>query len=97
MTIGKDMTAKDLDDTLKAIAANAKAMRDAGVVGRVVANGVEFELASAEPEPSPLMQQMSEPREVDPLDDAATYGLDEVPRRRKPLGHDAMRSEFEKE
>lgn len=96
MQIGNEMTAKDLDDTLKAIAANAKAMRDAGVVGRVVANGVEFELASTEPV-APLVQQASEPRQVDPLDDAATYGSDEVPKRRKPMSHDAMRNEFEKE
>lgn len=87
---------KDLDSTLKTIAANAKAMRDAGVVGRVVANGVEFELASAEPQPA-LPAQASEPRPLDPLDDGVTFGTDGPPRRRQPLNHDAVRAEFEKE
>jgi hypothetical protein len=95
-TTGNGMTAKDLDDTLKTIAANAKAMRDAGVVGRVVANGVEFELDSPEPPPVPLVQT-SDASPVAPLDDAVTYGTSEVPTRRRPLSHDAARAEFEKE
>lgn len=91
------MTAKDLDETLKTIAANAKAMRDAGVVGRVVANGVEFELASVDLAPVPLAQQASAPKEVDPLDDEVTFGTNGVPQRRKPFKPDAARAEFEKE
>ena len=92
------MTAKDLDDTLKTIAANAKAMRDAGVVGRVVANGVEFELDSSEhSSSSTLAQQTVDESAVAPIDDADTYGAAEVPKRRKPYDHDAARAEFEKE
>lgn len=91
------MTAKDLDDTLKTIAANAKAMRDAGVVGRVVANGVEFELDSTERLPPQQLGQQVEESAVSPLDDAATYGGAEVPKRRQLLDHDAARAEFEKE
>jgi hypothetical protein len=86
---------KDLDDTLKTIAANAKAMREAGVTGRVVANGVEFELA---PDAAPLVaQQMPEVPPPDPLNDAVTFGTDGVPQRRRPSNHAAARSEFEKE
>jgi hypothetical protein len=90
------MTAKDLDDTLKAITANAKAMRDAGVVGRVVANGIEFELGPAEPDQATFVQQDAA-RAVDPMDDEATYGTDGVPKRRRPFNHDATRADFEKE
>lgn len=89
------MTAKDLDDTLKAIAANAKAMRDAGVTGHVVAHGVEFYLADQTP--VPVLQQMPDPPAVDPIDDEVTYGTDGVPQRRKPFNRDAARAEFEKE
>lgn len=91
------MTAKDLDDTLKTIAANAKAMRDAGVVGRVVANGIEFELASSEPAQQQHVQQTAEESDVSPLDDPATYGASEVPKRRKSLDQESARAEFEKE
>lgn len=97
MTIGSRMTAKDLDDTLKTIAANAKAMRDAGVIGRVIANGVEFELGSHDQMPLVELQQKDSARAVDPIDDEVTYGTDGVPKRRKPLDHDAARAEFEKE
>lgn len=87
------MTAKDLDDTLKTIAANAKAMREAGVTGRVVAGGVEFELA---PDAAPVHAVKQLPDVVvAPLDDETTFGTDGVPRRRRPSNHAAARSEFE--
>jgi hypothetical protein len=88
------MTAKDLDDTLKTIAANAKAMRDAGVTGRVVAGGVEFELA---PDAAPVVAKQLPDVVVSPLDDETTFGTDGVPQRRRPTNHAAARSEFEKE
>ena len=90
------MTAKDLDDTLKTIAANAKAMRDAGVIGRVVANGVEFELDRPDPPKMATKQAIAEP-EPDPINDPDTFGADSIPRRRKPFSKDAARAEFEKE
>lgn len=84
----------DLDAVLKTITANAKAMREAGVTGRVVAHGVEFELA---PDAAPMMpaQQLPE-RPVDPIDDEVTFGTDGVPQRRRPSS-DAARAAFEKE
>jgi hypothetical protein len=42
------MTAKDLEDTLAAIATKAKALRDAGVVGPVTIGDISFELARSE-------------------------------------------------
>lgn len=90
------MTAKDLDDTLVTIAKRAKDLREAGVFGHVTVGDVEFDVASPEPV-LPLVIQRSGPEEPSPLDDAATYGSDEVPKRRKALSHDEARAEFEQE
>ena len=91
-----EMTAKDLDETLATIAKRAKDLRDAGVFGRVTIGDVEFEIAGPEPE-LPMVIQQAGPENSSPLDDADTFGADDVPRRRKPLSHDEARSEFEKE
>lgn len=74
--------AKDLDETLATIARQAKALRDAGVTGRVSVGLISFELERAEPPPAPPVQAEQAPAESsDPLDDGATYG-GHVPRRR---------------
>jgi hypothetical protein len=79
------MTAKDLEDTLAAIATKAQALRDAGVVGPVTIGDVSFELARSEapaPTISPLPGEQGPPVEHgNLLDDPATYGGD-IPRRR---------------
>jgi hypothetical protein len=90
------MLAKDLDDTLKTIAARAKELRDAGVVGRVTIGDIAFELDAPEPQPA-VTVQLSDKGEVDPLKDPDTFGTDGVPKRRKPFSHDAARAEFEEE
>lgn len=64
------MTAKDLDEQLKTIAARAKELRDAGVIGRVTIGDIKFELVGAEP-PAPASQH-DEP--TNPIDDPETYG-----------------------
>lgn len=85
----------NLDEILKTIAANAKAMRESGVTGRVVANGVEFDLA---PDAAPLVaQQLPAQPPADPLNDEVTFGTDGVPQRRRPISQDATRREFEEE
>lgn len=64
------MSAKDLDEQLKTIAARAKELRDAGVTGRIKIGDVSFELVGADPAPPPAQDE--EPK--NPLDDADTYG-----------------------
>jgi hypothetical protein len=90
------VTANDLDETLATIERRAKGLRDAGVIGRVTIGDITFELDALEPAPLMPLQQ-SAPQEKDPLDDGDTFGTGAVPKRRKPLSHDAARAEFEED
>jgi hypothetical protein len=74
------MNPQQLDEILKSIATNAKGLREAGISGRVVVFGIEFNLT--EPEPS-LPVQPPTNSDVDPLDDPDTFG-GEMPIRRTP-------------
>ena len=73
------MSPEDLDKALAAIAANAKTLRDAGVVGRVTIDAVSFELADT----MHLQPMQQQPEHV--LDDPETFG-GFIPQRRMPLG-----------
>lgn len=81
------MTAKDLDDTLKTIAANAKALRDAGVVGQVTIGEVTFCLEGGGPPPMPLGERQDDEPTGD-LDDPDTFGGQMPQRRRGPRTQD---------
>jgi len=86
---------EDLDKTLRAIAVNAKALREAGVYGRVTIGDITFELDA----PTAAVEVTRQPDKIesDPLNDPATYGADSVPQRKRPFSNDATRSEFEKD
>lgn len=73
------VTAKDLEDTLAAIASKAKAMREAGVVGAVTIGDVSFVLDGPEQQAPVLAQQAPD---LSPIDDPETYG-GFVPHRRR--------------
>ena len=77
------MTAKDLGETLAVIADKAKALRDAGVVGRVTVDGVSFEVgelvAREATGAAPATNENEAPANV--LDDPDLYG-GFVPQRR---------------
>lgn len=75
------MTAKDLEDTLAAIASKAKAMREAGVVGTVTIGDVSFVLDGPEQQ-APVMTAPQAP-ELAAIDDPITYGMTEMPTRRQ--------------
>lgn len=83
MTMAGEMTAKELDEALAAIARRAKDLREAGVVGQVSIGEIEFELAASEPA-QPVMVQPGDESRGSPLDDPATFGGDDIPRRRQP-------------
>jgi hypothetical protein len=74
------MKAKDLEEQLATIAAKAKALRDAGVVGRVTIGDVSFELADIIPTPMP----QSGDQQQSALDDGDTFG-GSVPERKGPI------------
>jgi hypothetical protein len=74
------MKAKDLEEQLATIAAKAKALRDAGVVGRVTIGDVSFELADIIPTPLP----QSDTDQGSALDDPDSYG-GSVPERKGPI------------
>lgn len=75
--------AKELDETLATIVKQAKALREAGVTGRVSVGLISFELASAEPPAAPAATtEQAVEEEPNPLDDGATYG-GYVPTRRR--------------
>ena len=74
------MTTKELAETLSTIADKAKALRDAGVVGRVSIGDVSFELAEDVLEPIPAIPPVDVGR-GSALDDPDTYG-GYIPRRR---------------
>lgn len=81
------MTAKDLEDTLAAIANKAKALREAGVRGAVSIGDVHFVLADDVPPidaaaGGPILATLQEERFA-PIDDPDTYG-GVIPTRRKP-------------
>lgn len=65
------MTGKQLEEHLTVIAAKAKGLRDAGVVGRVTIGDVSFELAEVIVQQQPTGEQQEH---TNPLDDPATYG-----------------------
>jgi hypothetical protein len=69
----------DVKDTLSAIVESAKALREAGVVGRVQIGDVSFELAL----PASDIRTVQDGSDGDPLNDPATYG-GFIPRRRMP-------------
>ena len=75
------MTAQELAEKLKTIADVAPALRDAGVLGRVIVDGVAFEVCEAAVA-APLTDQSGEPP-TNPLDDPDLYG-GHVPQRRRP-------------
>lgn len=70
------MTTKDLDEALTTIAAKAKALRDAGVIGRVTIGEISFDLSDATPSAVTLSRDGVE---SDPIDDGATFGAERVP------------------
>lgn len=72
------MTAKDLSETLTAIADLTKALRDAGVVGRVHVGDVSFEIGE-QLSSAPATQHDAQPQ--NPLDDPDTFG-GFIPQRR---------------
>lgn len=78
-TPGGRMTGKQLEEHLTTIAAKAKALRDAGVVGRVTIGDVSFELADVLPPPAP--QSVDDQRA---LDDPDTFG-GAMPERKGPI------------
>lgn len=71
------MTASELAEKLTVIADKAKALRDAGVVGRVDVDGVSFELGEAALPAGPQFEEAP----GTPLDDKDTYG-GFIPQRR---------------
>jgi hypothetical protein len=77
---GGSMTGKQLEEHLTTIAAKAKALRDAGVVGRLTIGDVSFELADVMLPPAP--QQGGE--QSNPIDDADTFG-GTMPERKGPI------------
>ncbi len=72
------VTPQELEATLAIIAAKAKPLRDAGIMGRVSVGDVHFDLTGESPL-VPLPQGTEEP--ANPIDDADTYG-GEMPRRK---------------
>lgn len=64
------MTASELAETLTVIADKAKALRDAGVVGRIEVANISFEIGEAFAPTGP----MHEDAPGNPLDDKDTYG-----------------------
>jgi hypothetical protein len=81
MTRIGEMTGKELDDALGAIAKRAKDLRDAGVTGRISIGDVAFELS--DPEPSPALAQSADESRGSPIDDPETFG-GYLPSRRRP-------------
>jgi hypothetical protein len=78
------MTAKQLAETLTTIAEKAKALREAGVVGRVQIGDVSFEVGELEqPAPVQTTQPSNGAHSTDAFEDPDTYG-GYVPTRRRP-------------
>lgn len=76
------MTAKELEETLTTIATKAKALREAGVVGRVTIGDISFALeGGVQPLPVPTQEQADDEPTGD-LDDPDTFG-GQMPHRRK--------------
>ncbi len=69
------MDAKQLEETLAAIANKAKSLRDAGVVGRVSIGDVSFDLTDAQPAAAmtPVVTTQDD-GSGNALDDPETYG-----------------------
>lgn len=79
------MTANELAEKLTTIADKAKALRDAGVVGRVSVDGVSFELADNAPAPTLTAQHDDSLADIDHPD---TYG-GFIPQRRRGFGEES--------
>lgn len=79
------MDAKQLEETLAAIASKAKALRDAGVVGRLEIGEITFELAAVEP-PRPVLVDAPVSGRGNAFEEPNTFGVDvddDIPRRKK--------------